>query len=61
MKEDLPHFLRENYLGGKGIGTYLHCRENPADMDALSPDNKMIIAVGPAAGTPVPTATRAGL
>ena len=60
VKEDHPFFLREGFIGGKGIGTYLHCRENPADLDPLSPDNKMIIAVGPAAGTSVPTATRAG-
>jgi aldehyde:ferredoxin oxidoreductase len=60
-KDSLPAFLRENYLGGKGVGTYLNCRENPAGLDPLAPENKMIIAVGPAAGTIVPTATRAGL
>jgi aldehyde:ferredoxin oxidoreductase len=60
-KGGLPAFLRENYLGGKGVGTYINCHENPAGLDPLAPENKMIMAVGPAAGTSIPTSTRVGL
>ncbi|MCK5570376.1 MAG: aldehyde ferredoxin oxidoreductase family protein [Spirochaetes bacterium] len=61
IKEKLSLSLVEKYLGGKGIGTYLHYQENQADIDALSPENKIIVVAGPGAGTIVPTATRVGL
>jgi len=61
MKEKLSLQLTDRYIGGKGIGTAIHCAENRPDVDALSPENKMVIATGPAAGTSVPTATRISL
>ena len=44
--------LRET-LGGKGLATYLLRTHNPAGVDPLGPDNHLIIASGPVAGTAV--------
>ncbi len=38
-------------LGGKGLGTYLLARENPPGTDALGPDSRFILTVGPVTGT----------
>ena len=40
-------------LGGKGLGTYLLRRENPAGIDALSAQNRFIITTGPLSDTTV--------
>jgi aldehyde:ferredoxin oxidoreductase len=61
VREELPRELSVRYIGGKGLGTALHYRENPPSVDALSPDNKMFIVTGPGAGTSLPTACRSGL
>jgi len=61
LREPLPAFLAERYIGGKGFGTYLNYCENPPSIDALSPENKIIIVTGPGAGTIIPTSTRIGL
>ena len=42
------------YLGGKGFGTYFLTREIPGGADPLGPGNKLVFAVGPAAGAPLP-------
>lgn len=60
-REKLPEELAREYIGGKGLGLYLNSRENPADVDPLSPSNKMIFVTGPGAGTILPTTTRIGL
>jgi len=60
-REELPEALVKNYIGGKGIGTYLHYHENKNIKDALSPENSIIIVSGPGAGTSLPTTTRIGL
>ena len=39
------------HLGGKGLATRLLLDENPAEVDPLSPENRIIFATGPAAGT----------
>ena len=60
-RENLDPFLINNYIGGKGFGTWLNCHENPPEIDALSPENKLIIVTGPGGGTSIPTSTRSGL
>jgi aldehyde:ferredoxin oxidoreductase len=38
-------------LGGKGLGSHLLTGENPPGVDPLAPENRFILAVGPATGT----------
>jgi aldehyde:ferredoxin oxidoreductase len=59
--ETLPADWLAHYLGGKGLGTCLQQRENPPEVDPFSPEGRIILVAGPAAGTPVPTATRLAL
>jgi aldehyde:ferredoxin oxidoreductase len=60
-KERLAAEMAERWIGGKGFGGYLNCKENRPGVDAISPENKLIFASGPGAGTILPTATRIGL
>jgi aldehyde:ferredoxin oxidoreductase len=60
-REPLQRELINNYIGGKGLGTAIHFRENSPKSDPFSPENRIIIAAGPGTGTPLPTATRIGL
>ncbi len=60
-KDKLSKFLVDNYIGGKGFGTWINYHENNPEIDALSQENRIIIAAGPGAGTVLPTATRIGL
>lgn len=46
-EETIPDSVYETYLGGKGLGTYLLMEENPPGIDPLSPQNKLILCVGP--------------
>jgi len=52
--EPLPLELAGQYLGGKGLGTYLLLEEIDPRVDPLSPDNALIICTGPATGTAIP-------
>ncbi len=57
VKEESEELYRK-LLGGEGIGTwYLYKLVDPK-IDPLSPDNALIISVGPLTGTPVPFASR---
>ena len=56
--EDLNSQLAKDYIGGLGLGVkYLFDEVDPA-VNALSPDNKLILATGPATGTRAQGATR---
>jgi len=57
-KEDLDLTLAKQYLGGRGLGTKILMDEVGAKVDALSPENKLIVATGPLSGTPTPTGGR---
>lgn len=46
------------FIGGRGLGTKIFMEEVPADVDALSESNKLIVATGPLTGTPTPTGGR---
>jgi aldehyde:ferredoxin oxidoreductase len=48
---DIPSSVYETYLGGKGLGTYLLYQYNPPGVDPLSPDNHIVFATGPVAGS----------
>jgi len=46
------------YLGGAGFVSYFLLREVPQGIDAFDPQNKLIFALGPITGLPMPGATR---
>ena len=46
------------YMGGAGFVSYFLLKEMPGGVDPLSPDNKVVFAVGPLTGLPLAGATR---
>ncbi|HEG44625.1 MAG TPA: aldehyde ferredoxin oxidoreductase [Phycisphaerales bacterium] len=56
--EDLDMDLAKKFIGGRGLGTYIIKKEVPAEVDALSPDNKIVIATGPLTGSRAPASGR---
>ena len=56
--EDLDMNLAKKFIGGRGLGTKIFMNEVSPNVDALSPDNKVIIINGPLTGTPVATGCR---
>ncbi len=46
------------FLGGRGLGCDILWREVSANVDPLSPENKLIFMTGPFTGTKVPTSGR---
>jgi aldehyde:ferredoxin oxidoreductase len=59
-KEELPDPAMRPLLGGKGLGAYLLLKELPPHVDPLSPENRLILDVGPLTGTTAPTGGRLG-
>ncbi|MGE5138410.1 MAG: aldehyde ferredoxin oxidoreductase family protein [Rudaea sp.] len=59
-REPLPNEAMRTLLGGKGLGAYLLLHGQPAGVDPLSPENCLILNVGPLTGTNSPTAGRFG-
>ncbi len=57
-EEVLDANLAKHYIGGRGLGTKMLMDEVSPKVDALSPDNKMIVLTGPLSGTPTPTGGR---
>lgn len=53
-KESIPAELLEKYLGGSGLASKYLADEVPAKIDPYSEENKIIFAVGPFQGYPVP-------
>ncbi|MFO7577645.1 MAG: aldehyde ferredoxin oxidoreductase N-terminal domain-containing protein, partial [Pelovirga sp.] len=49
--EDLNIDWARRYLGGRGLATKYFTEEVDADVDPLSPENKLIMAAGPLTGT----------
>ncbi len=47
-----------SYLGGAGFVSYYLLKEIPQGVDAFSPENKLIYAIGPMTGLPIPGASR---
>ena len=50
--EPIPESILRSYLGGKGLGSCLLLKENPPHIDPFSPENRLIITLGPLADTP---------
>jgi aldehyde:ferredoxin oxidoreductase len=49
--EDLPQEILKNYIGGRGLGSYLLCRSVRPKTDPLSEENHIIYTAGPASGS----------
>lgn len=52
-----PKIVRE-YLGGRGLGAFLHAEEVPESTAPLSPENHLIFVTGPLTGTLAPNGGR---
>jgi aldehyde:ferredoxin oxidoreductase len=50
--EPIPESILRSYLGGKGLGSFLLLKENPPHIDPFSPENRLIITLGPLADIP---------
>lgn len=57
-KENLDIQAALKFIGGRGLGSYILTREVDPGIDALSPENKIIIATGPLSGSSAPTGGR---
>ncbi|MGD6806942.1 MAG: aldehyde ferredoxin oxidoreductase family protein [Candidatus Bathyarchaeia archaeon] len=53
--EKLPQETAKKYVGGIGLGMYFWLSNSKAKVDPLSPENPLVIAVGPVGGTMFPT------
>jgi aldehyde:ferredoxin oxidoreductase len=58
ISEDLDEKICRRYLGGAGFIAYYLWKELKPGVDALSPDNILIFALGPASGLTIPGAAR---
>jgi len=56
--EKLDLDLAKKYIGGRGLGTKLFMDEVDPKVDALSPENKLMVVTGPLTGTATPTGGR---
>jgi len=54
----VPEEMAEQFLGGRGFIAKLLYDRLPRGVDALSPENEIVFATGPATGTMIPTASR---
>ncbi|MBN2186480.1 MAG: aldehyde ferredoxin oxidoreductase family protein, partial [Dehalococcoidia bacterium] len=56
--EAIDELLCRRYIGGAGFVAYFLWKELKKGVDALGPDNKLIFALGPLTGLPLPGAAR---
>jgi len=60
-EESIEDTVYQQFLGGKGLGTYLLLKNNQAGADPLSPDNTIIFTTGPVTDTRVFGSSRYGV
>jgi aldehyde:ferredoxin oxidoreductase len=58
VAEPLDELVCRRYLGGAGFSAYYLWKELKQGVDALGPDNKLIFALGPLSGLPLPGSAR---
>jgi aldehyde:ferredoxin oxidoreductase len=58
---NIPESIYQSFLGGKGLATYLLYERNSAQVDPFSPQNHVVVALGPAVNTKVWGSSRYGL
>jgi aldehyde:ferredoxin oxidoreductase len=56
--EALDEAMAKKFVGGRGLGTKLFADEVDPLVDALSPENKLLMVTGPLTATPTPTGGR---
>jgi aldehyde:ferredoxin oxidoreductase len=56
--EEIPFEIYEEFVGGKGLGTYLLYKNLPKGTDPLGPDNILFFMTGPLQGLPAPNVGR---
>lgn len=56
--EDLDIAMAKKFVGGRGLGTKMFYDEVSPEVDAFSPDNKLMVVTGPMTGTKTPTGGR---
>jgi aldehyde:ferredoxin oxidoreductase len=59
--EEIPDAVLRRTLGGKGLGCHFLWEENPAGVDPLSAEARLVIAVGPVTGTRLWSQSRYGV
>lgn len=59
--EKIPEDVLRQYLGGKGLGSYLLLQNVGAGVDPLGPENKLIFTTGAATDTVMPGSSRYGV
>lgn len=59
--ESIPEEVSHRYLGGKGIATHILLEETPPGVDPLSPENLLILAIGPFSGSGIWGSCRHGI
>ena len=59
--ETLDPSIYDQYLGGKGLASYLLYTINPPEVDPLHPDNCLIFATGPITGSRIWGSSRYGV
>ena len=59
--EEISPEVFKNYLGGKGLGSYLLLKHLPSGVEPLSPENKVIFTTGNATGTNMWGSSRYGV
>ena len=56
--EELPMEVAKEYIGGYGLASSYLTKEVDPGIDALGPQNKLVIAAGPLVGTSAPSSSR---
>ena len=56
--ENLDPSICAKFIGGAGLGAWLLSRETPTQFDPLGPENTLVFATGPLAGTRIPGTDR---
>ncbi len=59
--EEIPKKIIRQYIGGRGLGSYLLYNLVPAAADPLGEDNHIIFTAGPASGTDLFFSSKANL
>ncbi len=59
--EEIEKSIYEKYLGGKGLATHLLLERNLANVDPLSPENRLILGLGPLSDSPIYGSCRHGI
>src|SRR5512143_2975996 len=49
-RQPTPEAVARDFIGGRGFGIYFLTKEVPVHVDALGPENKLIISSGPLSG-----------